>query len=136
MGTYDDATASGGKYISTENLGITGGHVDGIATYPITVKGGTYKIFGRVVDMPSGRNSFWVRIKGATLDTVPDADGWCNWNFPNGAAWHWDDVSNGGNSLTDPPVLFTLNAGNYVLEIAYREDGARLDAIVITDAAD
>jgi hypothetical protein len=133
MAVSDDPTASGGKYISTQNLGVTAIHTDGMASYPFTVKGGTYKIYGRVVDVPAGRNSFWVRIKGATLDTVPDADGWCNWNFPTGVGWHWDDVSNGTNSLTDPAVRFTLKAGSYTLEIAYREDGARLDAIVITD---
>jgi len=136
MAVSDDPTASGGKYISAQNLGVTAIHTEGIATYPFTVKGGTYKIWGRVVDLPAGRNSFWVRIKGATLDTVPDADGWCNWNFPTGVGWHWDDVSNGTNSLTDPAVRFTLKAGSYTLEIAYREDGARLDAIVIADAAD
>jgi hypothetical protein len=130
----DDPTASGGKYISTQNLGITAVHTEGFATYPFTVKGGTYKIWGRAVDLPAGRNSFWVRIKGATLNTVPDADGWCNWNFPTTPVWRWDDVSNGANSLTDPAVLFTLKAGSYTLEIAYREDGARLDAIIITDA--
>ena len=135
MATYNDATASGGKYISTENLGVIATHVDGVASYPFTVKGGAYKIWGRVIDMPTGRNSFWVRIKGATLDTVPDADGWVNWNFPNGAAWHWDDVSNGTDAAA-PAVHFALKAGSYTLEIAYREDGARLDAIVITDAAD
>jgi hypothetical protein len=136
MAVSDDPTASGGKYISTQNLGVTAVHTDGLASYPFTVKGGAYKIWGRVVDLPAGRNSFWVRIKGATLDTVPDADGWCSWNFPTGTGWHWDDVSNGTNSLTDPAVHFTLKAGSYTLEIAYREDGARLDALVITDAAD
>jgi hypothetical protein len=135
LAVSDDPTASGGKYTGTQNLGITATHTDGIATYPITVKGGVYQIWGRVVDLPAGRNSFWVRIKGATVNTVPDADGWCNWNFPTGVGWHWDDVSNGTNSLTDPAVLFTLKPGSYTLEIAYREDGARLDAIVITGAA-
>jgi hypothetical protein len=65
-----------------------------------------------------------------------DADGWVSWNFPNGATWHWDSVRNGTAGGTDPVVHFALKAGSYTLEIAYREDGARLDAIVITDAAD
>jgi len=86
-----------------------------------------------VIDQPTGRNSFWVRVKGATLDTTPDADGWVSWNFPNGATWHWDNVRNGTAGGTDPVVHFTLSAGTYTLEIAYREDGARLDAIVISD---
>ncbi len=134
MAVSDDPTASGGRYISAPNLGVTALHTEGFATYSFTVQGGTYKIWGRAVDLPAGRNSFWVRIKGATLNTVPDADGWCNWNFPTTPVWRWDDMSNGTNSLTDPAVLFTLKPGTYTLEIAYREDGARLDALVITDA--
>lgn len=136
LGIYDDPTASGGKYIGTENLGVTGAHVDGVAKYPFTVKGGIYEIWGHVIDQPTGRNSFWVRVQGAGIDVTPDADGWVSWNFPNGAAWHWDNVRNGTAAGTDPVVHFTLAAGTYTLEIAYREDGARLDAIVITDAAD
>ncbi len=134
MGVSDDPTASGGKYISAPSLGVTASHTEGFATYSFTVKGGAYKIWGRAVDQPAGRNSFWVRIKGATLNTTPDAEGWCAWNFPTTPVWRWDDISNGTNSLTDPAVLFTLKPGTYTLEIAYREDGARLDALVITDA--
>ena len=132
--TVDDPTASGGKYISTENLGITGAHLDGIAKYPFTVQGGTYRIYGRVIEPAGGgSNSFWVRLPGATMNTTPSAanDGWINWNFAVGTTWHWGDVIN--TDAANISVRYTLAPGTYTLEIAYREDGARLDAIVISD---
>ena len=51
-----------------------------------------------------------------------------------GDAWHWDEITNAdqGNNL----VQFTLAPGEHVLEIAKREDGALLDALVITDKLD
>jgi hypothetical protein len=132
--TGDDPTASGGKYLSTEDLGLMGAHVDGIATYKFTVKGGVYKLQGRVIEPAANGNSFWVRLPGATLNTTPAAadNGWMNWGFPAGArTWQWSDLANGATG-----IRCTLAAGTYTLEIAYREDGAQLDAIVITNAAE
>jgi hypothetical protein len=129
--TVDDPTASGGKCISTDDLGLTGAHIDGIATYLFTVKGGVYKLQGRVIEPATNGNSFWVRLPGATLNTTPAAadNGWMNWGFAAGArTWQWSEFANGATG-----IRCTLAAGTYTLEIAYREDGARLDAIVITD---
>jgi hypothetical protein len=134
LAIYNDTAASGGKYIGTEDLGLTGAHVDGIATYKFTVKGGVYKLQGRVIEPAAAGNSFWVRLPGATLNTTPGAadNGWMNWGFPAGArTWQWSELANGATG-----IRCTLAAGTYTLEIAYREDGAQLDAIVITDAAE
>jgi hypothetical protein len=63
-----------------------------------------------------------------------DNGAWTNWNnIPVGAGWHWDDVHNGaaGNAL----VTYPLGAGSHTLTIAYREDGARLDKVLITNDA-
>ena len=84
---------------------------------------GTYKVWARVIDPTNGDDSFWVRM---------DSGSWINWNeIPIGAAWHWDDVHNAsaGNAL----VTFNLAAGSHTLTIAYREDGARLDKVLITN---
>jgi hypothetical protein len=141
MKTYDDPLASGGKYIGTDQgLGneMDAAPADGVATYSFTVQGGTYKILGRVI-IPSG-DSFWVRIPGATnLTPGEDPDqigtGWVRWADPSdGAEWHWEEVfsaDHGGETAN-----WTLPAGTYTLEIARREDGALLDAIVITDDVD
>ena len=33
----------------------------------------------------------------------------------------------------DKTVLFTMEAGSYTVEITYREDGAKIDAFLLTD---
>jgi hypothetical protein len=33
----------------------------------------------------------------------------------------------------DKTVLFTMEAGNYTVEITYREDGSKIDAFLLTD---
>jgi hypothetical protein len=138
MTISSDPLASGGGYIGTQD-GVTGDEMDaapadGVATYSFTVQGGTYKIFGRVI-IPSG-DSFWVRVPGAT-DLTPGEDpdqpgtGWVRWaDPPDGDSWHWADVFS--NDHGDQIAHWTLPAGTYTLEIARREDGALLDAILIT----
>jgi len=137
MQVYDDPSASAGKYIGTD-VGIGNESdtppADGVATYSFTVQGGVYKVTGRVI-IPAG-DSFWVRILGAT-DLTPGEDpdnpgtGWVRWSDPpDGDYWHWEDVFSGDHA--GQTANWTLPAGTYTLEIARREDGALLDAIVIS----
>jgi len=128
----DDPAAMGGKYIGTEdaigNSTTNPPAPNGTASYKFTVKGGVYKISGRVL-IPNDE-SFWVRIAGATTQTRNHSSGWISWTDPpQGRDWHWADVfsADDGNAV----VRFTLPAGTHTLEIAYREDGAWIDAIVI-----
>ena len=137
MKTYDDPLASGGKCIGTD-IGLgnasTAPPADGVAKYSFTVKGGVYKLTGRVI-IPDG-DSFWVRIQGATIPATTELDpsGWVRWSDPpTGSQWHWNDVFSGDNvGNDDATVLFTLPAGTYTLEVARREDGALLDVIVVS----
>jgi len=48
--------------------------------------------------------------------------------------WQWDEVHSHDDK--DKVVNWTLPAGEHTLEIAKREDGVLLDAIVITDDVD
>ncbi|MCH8193602.1 MAG: hypothetical protein IIA65_06255, partial [Planctomycetes bacterium] len=130
----DESTASGGKYIGTLN-GVGNSNnappPDGIATYTLTVAGGTYKLTGRIDT--EGGNSFWVRILGAQTppDTELHASGWVRWNDPPPLdGWNWIDIFSDDDDQ-DATVLFTMDPGTYTLEIARREDGARLDAIAL-----
>ena len=131
---YSDMTdASGGSYIGTDDLGNLGDQSDGIASFTFTVQGGTYKINARVIAADAG-DSFWIRLPSAILNTTPPAanNGWIRYNgIPHGNLWHWDDIHNDEDGSI--AVHFTLAAGTHTLEIGYREDGALLDAIVITD---
>jgi len=131
----DDPLASAGRYIGTdEGSGDQNSNppATGVATYSFTAKGGVYKILFRV-SISSGSNSFWVRIPGATKYTPgTHSSGWIRFNdIQDGAAWHWDEVHS--NDHSNQVVQITLPAGNHTLEIARREDGAKLDGFVITD---
>ena len=126
MQTGADGMASGGAYITVaagNNSGASApssGHA--VFTFDVPVSG-TYKVWGRVIAPADTDDSFWVRMDGAS---------WTNWNnIPLGSAWHWDDVHDGaaGNALK----TYSLPAGTHMLTIAYREDGARLDKVIVTN---
>ena len=126
--------ASGGEYIEVElgNNSTSGPPTaGGVASYKITVRGGTYKVNCRVIAPTGDDDSCWVRIQGATTQTANHSSGWVRWNdMAGGSDWQWDVVhsSDDGNA----EVEWTMAAGTYTLEIAYREDGALIDAIMIT----
>ncbi len=135
--TYDDAGSSGGRHIGSEdgdgddNNDPSG--AEWVATYNFRVSGGVYKILARIITSPG--NSFWVRIPNATSPQITRGDGWVNTNpMDAGDTWHWDEIHN--DQQDDNVVYFTLSAGQQTLEIAKREDGAKLDAILITDQLD
>jgi hypothetical protein len=93
--------------------------------------GGIYKINCRVI-APSGSNdSLWARIQGATTQTVNHSSGWVRWNdIAGGSDWHWDIIHSSEDDNAE--VEWTMAAGTYTLEVAYREEGVLPDAIVIT----
>jgi hypothetical protein len=133
---HDDSTASAGQYIAVESGrgSSSAPPFFGVATYDITVDGGTYLIFCRTIAPTGNDDSFWLRIPGATTQTNNHSSGWVRWDVIDSADWSWGRVQSmdDGNAM----VQFTMDAGNYTLEIAYREDGALLDAIYITDDLD
>ena len=50
------------------------------------------------------------------------------------AAWAWDDLHNSDNN--NAVVTYTLAAGTHTLDVANREDGARLDKLYVTALGD
>jgi hypothetical protein len=55
---------------------------------------------------------------------------WIRWNdIAAGAAWHWDVVRQERERRV---ATFDLTAGAHTLAIAYREDGARLDRLLLS----
>jgi hypothetical protein len=121
MQTATDPVASGGGYIQVAAGNNSGAAppTSGLATYAFTVPASeTFKVWGRVIDATDADDSFWVRMDGGT---------WTNWNgIPLGTTWHWDDV-HGSATMT-----YALAAGSHTLTIGYREDGAKLDRLLIT----
>lgn len=124
-----DPAASGGQYVVTPN----GNGQAGSVTLQFTVQtGGSYKIWGRC-KTPSGTDdSFFISVDGGTEFLWDVFQG-----IPSGNQWEWDEVSHRGNGTgTSPeinPVIFQLDPGTHTLLIRTREDGTRLDKILITN---
>ncbi len=122
-----DNTASNKSYIVTtdgkESTGSASTNADDIAEYEFTTsERGKYKIWGRVITPSANDDSYWVKV---------DTSDWVMWNsIPSGTSWHWDDVH---NQSGDNTVYYELEPGDHVLSICIREDGAKLDKILIAN---
>jgi hypothetical protein len=133
MMIWDDPEASGGQYMEVQpgtGGGGSGANEDLSATYDINVSGGVYQLLGRTL-CPDGKDdSFWIRIQGAATNRNNDT-GWVRWGVVNSSEWMWTPVRSMDDA--DTTVLFTMEAGSYTVEITYREDGAKIDAFLLTD---
>jgi hypothetical protein len=142
----DDATASGGKYITVAPGNNSSGNppATGVAKYRIRVKeGGVYTMYLRVRSSATGDDddSCWVRIQGATLNITVAANGWMNNNnldyeTTNAAQWFWSQVRHYADYPGNDFVEMTMAPGTYTVEIAYREDGLFIDGFLITNDPD
>ena len=90
------------------------------------LEAGDFILWGRV--MPDGLedNSLWISMDDGEYvlwDIQPRSE----------KAWVWNRVSNRGVS---GPVLYHLDTGLHTLVIKNREDGTRIDRILITNDID
>jgi polygalacturonase len=120
------ADASGGGYIAVAsgNNSQSAPPSSGRSSISFSVtRAGTYRLWGRVIAPTNKDDSFWVRI---------DNGSWVSWNGINpGSAWHWERVTNDDDD--DAVVTVDLSVGTHTLTVAYREDGTRLDRVLITN---
>ena len=126
--TSNDASASSGEYIWVPE-GTGWNPRKGEATYTIHINtSGDYVIWGTTLASTGGNNSFFVQ-----LDESFEA----LWTINLSDNWQWDAVNHWGNgSEFNPeidPVVFTLAAGDHTLRIKQREDGTKLDRLLITN---
>lgn len=81
----------------------------------------------------SGEYTVWVRCRVPTADddsywVKMDNGAWTMWNnIVGGSTFQWDNAPNGANST------YNLTSGDHILTFAYREDGAEMDKIYITN---
>ncbi|MEO0471868.1 MAG: lamin tail domain-containing protein, partial [Bacteroidota bacterium] len=122
----NDPDAANGQYIEvlTGNNdynapGDTSKHI----VYSFSVsKAGTYRFYGRVRANNGGNDSFWFRVNQGS---------WNQWNgIEISNTFIWDQIHNAQNG--GQAVLVYLAAGEHSLTIASREDGTRLDRILIS----
>ena len=126
-----DALASGGMFVTVDPASASSTALPpptGRVTIDFAVeRAGDYRIWGRVIALHESADSFWVRMD--------HGDPFHQWNnIGPFYEWQWDDVheSSSGTGI-DTPVTFTLSAGEHTLDFYYREVGAQLDRIAITD---
>ena len=119
--TVSDPDASAGAYIWKPSRSGDTTAPDGVAEYTIDIPTtGDYVIWGRVIAPDGGCNSFFTSIDGGEHVA---------WHIPIGSVWIW--VSVNGNE--QDPLILNLAAGIHTLRISGREDGTKLDRLLITN---
>jgi hypothetical protein len=93
-----------------------------MAAYTVNItKAGEFVLWGRVSACDINSDSFFVQID----------DGFDNlWTVERGDDWRWDKVNDRGNF---DPVIFTLSRGVHTIKIKLREDGTKLDKLLLTN---
>ncbi len=115
MQALNDVAASGGKYIvvPTGTGARASAPTTGTATYTFDLSAaGQYAIHGRTLAPDSTTDSFWVSIDGGAA---------FKWEPATGKVWTWNKVGQ-----------YTLSAGKHALKVMWREDGTKLDKLLIT----
>ncbi len=117
--TLTDKKASGGKYVTVKS----GNNSNDSA--PADKKGWvsirfevtrptTYILWMRTICANTNDDSFWIRL---------DNEEWSSWNgIPTSSQWQWNQC----------PRTYTMLEGEHTLHIGFREDGAKLDKLLLS----
>jgi len=148
----EDPAASGGKFVWMPGRpGEPGGSPNARAVIPVRVPAaGTYYLWARILTPTPSDDSFFFRIRFFSPIGRPDSrpQGWpaCrpmgekNWQGPKELlprtdwqpgvrkSWEWAPVELGPGKQR----ALTLPAGVMVLEVICREDGSKMDQILLT----
>ena len=114
----DDAQASNGKYVTvkagTQSLSAAPTGSQGLLTIPFTIQeAGSFSIFARMNCPTADDDSFWVKMDNGEFQMH---------NGLGTSGWEWKRLTH-----------VKLSAGDHTLTMGYREDGARLDKICISN---
>jgi dienelactone hydrolase len=113
---FEDTEASNDKYIVVKsglNSTAAAPGENGLLTIKFTVdSAATYNFVARVNCPTADDDSYWVKVDNGTF---------ANANGLNGSGWQWVRL-----------VSANLSVGEHTLTIGYREDGAKLDKILVT----
>ena len=114
-----DLSASNQAFVTVKPGNVSSGSAPATATghltFPFTVKSaGNYRIWFRVICPSADDDSFWLKMD-------------------NGNFVMWNGVASYTNAWTwvSHPDNWNLTTGDHVFTVGYREDGAKLDKIVI-----
>ena len=115
----NDNLASNGKYVTVksgvQSLNSAPTDSSGYIIIPFSIdSAGSFSVFARLNDPTYDDDSYWVKMDGGTF------------TMDNGlvtSGWQWLKFND-----------YNLTAGDHILTIAFREDGAKLDKICITNS--
>jgi hypothetical protein len=113
----NDTAASNGNYVVVNGLNSSAAAPANAAdavVFNFTIdSAGTYNLGARVNCPTANDDSYWVKVDNGSFTTV---------NGLTTSGWQWQKLITGIN----------FTKGEHTITIAYREDGAQLDKIVIT----
>jgi lysophospholipase L1-like esterase len=114
-----DATASNNTYVTVKSGNTSSGSAPGATgqlSFPFTVPAsGTYSLWARVNCGSFDDDSFWMKMDNGAFEM---------WNgLAVTASWEWKKQKD-----------YTLTEGQHTLTIGYREDGAKLDKLLLTNS--
>ena len=119
----DDINAANGKFVTIKpgnnSNDIAPTNAAGLITYTFDItEAGSYKLFARVICPNANDDSFWLKMNNGSF---------ASWNgIGPSSAWEWFAY----------PNAYNLSVGTHTLTIGYREDGAKLDKIWLTNSND
>jgi hypothetical protein len=118
-----DSKASAGQFVWVPNGGgnswdpdRNSGYIEHSFNVPAA---GDYVVWGLVRARNGSDDSFYVAV---------DDGAYALWNTKRSRSWTWDQIC----SRETDPVVYHLEAGDHTLIIKQREDGTKLDKILIT----
>lgn len=115
----NDSKASNGQYVMVKpgnncNSSAPEGAEGWVSVSFDITRPTTYVLWMRTICPSPNDDSFWLRL---------DNEEWSEWNgVPNTSVWQWNKC----------PRTFTMLEGRHTLHIGYREDGAKLDKLLLT----
>lgn len=116
-----DENASNDQYVTIKpgnnSLNNAPNDASGLITYKFDIsESGSYTLFLRVICPNANDDSFWLKI---------DNGAFTSWNnIGPSTSWQWFAY----------PSAYNLSAGTHTLTIGYREDGAKLDKLWISNS--
>ena len=118
--TESSSSAAAGKYVvvrSGNSMNSAPSDVsDNRIRFTLDAQEGTYDLFARIEARTNLDDSYWVRINGGS---------WYKWSsgIEQGGGFNWNEF----------PRSLSLREGTNTIDVAYREDGTRLDKLFLTN---
>jgi len=126
MVAADDIEASGGRFVWMPGEPGEKGGGQGSVTWKLHIpREGAYYLWGRVQAPTPDDDSFYVRAFTATAEPLAQTD----WPVGTHQTWGWVPFS---LTNADTPTPLTLPSGEANLQLRVREDGTRLDRLLLS----